>query len=97
MTDHGYDDAGLVDNYDDRPSAATFPQRSNALSNKLTSVLSTSFVDADIREALRTLDERQIQNDPATRRQLRLDTQKDVIECNGDIVKDFGHVAEVCT
>ena len=69
--------------------------RSNALSHKITNVLSTSYADLEIRDALRTLDKRGIHNTPETRRRLRLDLQKDVIESNGDIVKDFGEVAEV--
>ena len=78
------------------PNGATPASRSNALSHKITSVLSTSYADLEIRDALRTLDERTIQNTPETRRRLRLDLQKDVIESNGEIVKDFGNVAEVC-
>lgn len=77
------------------PNGATPGSRSNALSLKITNVLSTSYADLEIRDALRTLDERAIQNTPESRRQLRLGLQKDVIECNGNIVKDFGGVAEV--
>ena len=91
-----YDLTSLTASYDDNPTNSAFPQRSHALSNKLNSILSTSFADVEIREALRTLDERQIRNSPETRRWLRLDTQKEVIDCNSDIIKDFGHVAEVC-
>lgn len=78
------------------PNGVTPGSRSNALSHKITNVLSTSYADLEIRDALRTLDERAIQNTPESRRRLRLDLQKDVIECNGNIVKDFGDVAEVC-
>jgi conserved oligomeric Golgi complex subunit 6 len=76
------------------PTAAS-TQRPSALSNKLTSVLSASFADSDIRDALEALDARGVQNTAETRRQLRLDIQKEVIDCNGEIVKDFGKVAEV--
>ena len=72
-------------------------QRSTALANKLTSVLSSSYADSDIRDALETLDGRGVQNTAETRRQLRLDVQKEVIDCNGEIVQDFGKVAEVRT
>ncbi|MCJ1420624.1 Golgi transport complex subunit 6 [Xylographa parallela] len=89
-----YDTTGLGPEYEVELTVLTLPQRSNAISTKLSSILSTSFVDADIREALRTLDERETQNTPETRRGLRLDAQKEVIERNGDIIKDFGHVAE---
>jgi hypothetical protein len=58
-------------------------------------VLSASYADLEIHDALETLDARGVKNTAETRRQLRLDVQKDVIECNGEIVKDFGQVAEV--
>lgn len=73
---------------------ATAP-RSSALSNKLTSVLSTSYTDPESRDALEALDGRGVKNSAETRRRLRLNLQREVIECNGDIVKDFGAVAEV--
>ncbi|QKX63393.1 uncharacterized protein TRUGW13939_10563 [Talaromyces rugulosus] len=75
-------------------SGANVAPRSNALSNRLTSVLSASYADSDIRDALETLDIRETHNTPETRRQLRLDVQKEVISCNGEIVADFGKVAE---
>jgi hypothetical protein len=68
----------------------------NALSSRITSVLSASYADLEIRDALETLDVRGVQNSAETRRQLRLDVQKEVIQCNGEIIKDFGQVAEVC-
>jgi hypothetical protein len=61
----------------------------------LTSVLSSSYTDADIREALGILDDRETQNTPETRRNLRLDIQKEVIDSNGQIIQDFGKVADV--
>lgn len=73
---------------------ATAP-RASALSNKLTSVLSTSYTDPEIRDALQTLDKRGLKNSAETRRRLRLNLQKEVIEYNGDIIEDFGVVAEV--
>lgn len=82
------------------PSASPPPSqaagtRSSALSNRLTSVLSASYADSDIRDALETLDLRGVHNTADTRRRLRLDVQKEVIDCNGEIVQDFGKVAEV--
>lgn len=59
-------------------------------------MLSASYADLEIRGALETLDERNTQNTAETRRHIRLDVQKEVIECNGEIVRDFGEVAEVC-
>ena len=69
--------------------------RSNPLSSKVTSVLSASYADSDIKDALSLLDKRGIENSSETRRQLRLDVQKEVIESNGDIIREFGQVAEV--
>jgi hypothetical protein len=65
------------------------------LSNRLTSVLSASYADSDIRDALETLSVRGIHNTAETRRQLRLDVQKEVVDSNAEIVRDFGNVAEV--
>lgn len=87
----------ILDVYDDKLALSSLPQRSNALSNKITSVLSASYADLEIREALRTLDEKGIQNTAEARRRLRLDVQREVIECNGEIIKEFGLVAEVCS
>ncbi|KAB2575514.1 Conserved oligomeric Golgi complex subunit 6 [Lasiodiplodia hormozganensis] len=70
------------------------PQRASALSTRISSVLSASYADLEIRDALETLDARGLKNTQDMRRQLRLDVQRDVIRCNGDIVQDFGRVAE---
>jgi hypothetical protein len=75
---------------------AILPHRSNALSQRISSVLAASYVDADIREAIRNLDAKHTQNSPGIRRRLRLDVQKEMIDCNGGIISEFGHVAEVC-
>lgn len=77
------------------PSVGTASRGANALSSRITSVLSASYADLEIRDALETLDSRGVQNTAETRRQIRLDVQKEVIQCNGEIVKDFGEVAEV--
>ncbi|KAI1656120.1 oligomeric Golgi complex subunit 6 [Daldinia decipiens] len=77
------------------PASASFPGRSsNPLSSKVTSVLSTSYADAEFRESLALLDERGISNTADTRRQLRLDVQKEVIDSNGKIITEFGRVAD---
>ena len=73
------------------------PQRASALSTRISSVLSAAYADLEIRDALETLDARGLKNTQDMRRQLRLDVQRDVIRCNGDIVQDFGRVAEVAT
>jgi hypothetical protein len=69
--------------------------RASALSSRITSVLSASYADLDIRDALQTLDARGFQSTQESRRNLRLDLQQEVIQCNGEIVRDFGQVAEV--
>ncbi|KAJ5679706.1 Conserved oligomeric Golgi complex subunit 6 [Penicillium macrosclerotiorum] len=76
------------------PLSPPASQRSTALSNRLTSVLSASYADSDIRDALETLSIRGIHNTAETRRQLRLDVQKEVVDSNAEIVRDFGKVAE---
>ncbi|KAL8711029.1 MAG: hypothetical protein Q9220_004410 [cf. Caloplaca sp. 1 TL-2023] len=69
-------------------------QRSNALFNKITKLLSVSYADSEIRDALRLLDLKKFQNTPDTRRRLHLELQKDVIDRNSNIVRDFGQVSE---
>ncbi|OJD32690.1 component of oligomeric golgi complex 6 [Diplodia corticola] len=69
-------------------------QRASALSTRISSVLSASYADLEIRDALETLDAGGLKNTQDMRRQLRLDVQREVIRCNGDIVQDFGRVAE---
>jgi hypothetical protein len=78
------------------PSVGSASRGASTLSSRITSVLSSSYADLEIRDALETLDARQVQNTAETRRQIRLDVQKEVIQCNGEIVQDFGVVAEVC-
>lgn len=77
------------------PSSGPVSGRNSTLSNKLTAVLSRSYTDPDIRGTLSILDDRGVVNDVDTRRGLRLEAQKEIIECNGAIVQDFGLVAEV--
>lgn len=68
--------------------------RSSALSSKITSILSASYADIEIRDALETLDTRHVQNTAETRRSLRRDVQKEMINANAEIIHDFGQVAE---
>ncbi|KAM0794427.1 oligomeric Golgi complex subunit 6 [Usnea florida] len=84
----------ISESLDDKLNISSVPQRSTALSNKLSSVLSASYADSEIRDALRSLDEKEIKNTAETRRRLRLDIQKEVIQRNGAIIQEFGHVAE---
>ncbi|KAI8298540.1 Conserved oligomeric Golgi complex subunit 6 [Colletotrichum sp. SAR11_59] len=60
----------------------------------LTTVLSTSYADSEFRDALQLLDGRGLKNTPETRRQLRLELQKEVIDSNGEIVFQFGRVTD---
>ena len=85
----GYDNG--VDNVSS--STSQLSHKTTGLSNKLTSVLAASFADSEIREALSELDGRHILNTAALRRRMRTDLQKEVIDCNGDIVKELGLVA----
>lgn len=87
--------SGVNDSIETPTSPTSTQPRSNPLATKVTSVLSASYADSDIRDALNLLDIRGIQNNSETRRQIRLDVQKEVIESNGDIIREFGHVAEV--
>ena len=70
-------------------------RKANALSTKLASVLSSSYADSEIREALRLLDIRGIHSAEDTRHNLKANVQKEVIDANGRIIDDFGQVAEV--
>lgn len=76
------------------PPGPSLP-KSNALQGRIASVLAASYADLEIRDSLQTLDTRHIRNTAETRRNLRLEVQQELIECNGDIVQDFGRVAEV--
>ncbi|KUJ14798.1 oligomeric complex COG6 [Mollisia scopiformis] len=86
--------SGFSDGLETPTSPTSAQPRSNPLATKVTSVLSASYADSDIRDALNLLDIRGTQNHSETRRQIRLDVQKEVIESNGDIIREFGHVAE---
>lgn len=85
----------ISESLDDKLAVSSTSQRSNALFNKLSGVLSASYADSEIRDALRSLDEKEIRNTAEIRRRLRLDIQKEVIQRNGAIIHEFGHVAEV--
>jgi conserved oligomeric Golgi complex subunit 6 len=75
--------------------SASSSAKASAISSKITTLLSSSFADADIRDALAILDARGVKNNAETRRNLRQDAQKEIIDCNAEIVADFGTVAEV--
>ncbi|MCJ1246607.1 Golgi transport complex subunit 6 [Trapelia coarctata] len=93
MDGQSFGAAGLSGDFEEGNYSSSLP-KSSAISHKLASILSTSFASTELRDVLRSLDEKGIQNTPETRRRLRLDAQKEVIDRNGDIIQDFGHVAE---
>ncbi|KAK3375965.1 oligomeric Golgi complex subunit 6 [Lasiosphaeria ovina] len=64
------------------------------LSSKVTSVLSASYADTEFREALTLLDDRGVHNTAESRRRLRLDLQREVINSNGEVINEFAKVAE---
>ncbi|KAM3487070.1 hypothetical protein MY3957_009638 [Beauveria namnaoensis] len=66
----------------------------NALATKVSAVLSASYSDAEFRGAVALIDHRGLKHDGRTRRRLRLDLQKEVIEKNGKILDDFGFVSD---
>lgn len=76
------------------PTTAGASTKSSALQNRITNVLSASYADLEIRDALSILDERGLQNTAEARRDLRSDVQEELIQCNGEIVQDFGKVAD---
>ncbi|KAL2135686.1 hypothetical protein VTI74DRAFT_7367 [Chaetomium olivicolor] len=76
------------------PPHITLKAAPNPLTSKVTTVLSSSYADTEFREALALLDERGIGNTAETRRQLRLDLQKEVVDSNGEIIDEFAKVAE---
>ncbi|KAF5974475.1 oligomeric golgi complex subunit 6 [Fusarium bulbicola] len=79
---------------DGYPQTPSTPRGITPLTSKVTSVLSTTHSDTEFRDALALFDERGIQNDAETRRRVRLDLQKEVIDSNGEVVAEFGRVAE---
>ena len=85
----------LNDSYDDRLTATPMQQRSHVLSSKISDILSASYADSGIRHALQILDATDTHNTPEFRRRLRLDVQKEVIDCNAEIIDQFGTIAEV--
>lgn len=88
----GHDDFDVLS-----PVTADGPslKRANALSTKLAAVLSSSYADSELREALRLLDIKDTQATSSHQTDLKANVQKEVIDANGRIIDDFGNVAEV--
>jgi conserved oligomeric Golgi complex subunit 6 len=73
-------------------------KRANALSARISSVLSTSYADTEIRQALRLFELRQGQASSDSSYgsgDLKALAEKQVIDSNAQVVDDFGHVAAV--
>lgn len=70
-------------------------KRATALSTKLATVLSASYADSEIREALRLFDLRDVALGEDSTHNLKALAEKEVIDANARVVDDFGHVAEV--
>ncbi|KAL8797432.1 MAG: hypothetical protein Q9195_000248 [Heterodermia aff. obscurata] len=87
-------DYEINDPYDDRLTGTHLHQRGKVLSGKITNVLSVSYADTEIRDALRALESTNVYNSPDIRRRLHLEVQKEVIDCNGEIIDQFATVAE---
>ena len=83
------------DIYDEQYITLPSQQRNNTLTTKISKVLSASYADSEMRDALRELDGRHVYNTPDFRRTIHLDAQKEVIDCNAEIVDQFGALAEV--
>lgn len=77
------------------PTTASAFKGPNPFSSKVTTVLATSYADSEFRGALSLIDDRGHTNSAATRRQVRLQLQKEVIDSNGNIIVEFGRVADV--
>ncbi|KAK9320172.1 oligomeric Golgi complex subunit 6 [Lipomyces orientalis] len=75
------------------PTSLSGGSRSNLLSLKLSEILSTSYSDSSIREALLLLGERIQENTPEMRRQFRANVEAEVIEANGQVLEQFSRIA----
>ena len=70
-------------------------QKYTPFSNRVTGILSASYADLEIRDAIEVLDSRGFENTAEARRELRASLQSEVIASNGEIIRDFGEVAKV--
>ncbi|ODA77203.1 hypothetical protein RJ55_06830 [Drechmeria coniospora] len=75
-------------------SVSTASKGSSPLTEKVTAILSTSYSDVEFREALSLLDARGVENSAKSRRRVRLDLHKEVLDSNSSIIDEFGHIAE---
>ncbi|KAK9434451.1 oligomeric Golgi complex subunit 6, partial [Lipomyces doorenjongii] len=75
------------------PLSVSGGSRSNLLSLKLSEILSSSYSDSSIRDALLLLGERIQENTPEMRRQFRANVEAEVIEANGQVLEQFSKIA----
>ncbi|KAK9448007.1 oligomeric Golgi complex subunit 6 [Limtongia smithiae] len=78
------------------PVSSGGSSRSNLFSLKLAEILSTSYADSSIRDALQLLGERIQDNTPEMRRQFRANVEAEVIEANGQVLEQFSNIAMAC-
>lgn len=95
MTENNNHSQTISEIHNEKIAFPSSSQRPNALLNKVANVLAASYADSDIRDALRILDSKQVQNTPQIRRSLRLDIQNEVLQCNSGIITEFGLLAQV--
>lgn len=77
------------------PVPSTYSRSSNPLLSRVTEVLSTSYADAEFRQTLQLVDERQVHSDSKARRGLKLALHRELLEQNASILREFGKVVEV--
>lgn len=76
------------------PTVAT-TSRHHALSSRISSVLSLSYVDTDVDSALQTLDLQGTPDLAELRQKFRQSVQRQVIDENAVVVRDFSQVSKV--
>lgn len=66
----------------------------NAFSQKIASILSTSYTDPSVRQAISSLDSRLRENTSYSRRHLRYNTEAEIISANGLALKDYSKLID---
>ncbi|ORY79424.1 oligomeric Golgi complex subunit 6 [Protomyces lactucae-debilis] len=76
------------------PLPATLGLSSNPLAHKLNQILSTSFLDADIKAAIDALERRRPGNEPEDGQSLGTDISLQILENNMAVLRDYKQLAE---
>ncbi|VVT43559.1 uncharacterized protein SAPINGB_P000041 [Magnusiomyces paraingens] len=71
------------------PESTPLARPDNAFSQKIASILSTSYTDPSVRQAITSLDSRVRENTGYARRHLRYNTEAEIIAANGLALKDY--------